>query len=118
SGEANQKWKRPANRRGAFAGFVDVTGNLAQGTKDNEALRVFAAARYDDVTLRTALHARAQRHRHEADDDQDLRRRAHDVSVPAVAGDAVERHRVVHRREVARRRSARTAASQTPPART
>jgi carboxypeptidase C (cathepsin A) len=50
NGEANQKWKRPANRRGAFAGFVDVTGALAQGTKDNEALRVFAAAGYDDLT--------------------------------------------------------------------
>jgi carboxypeptidase C (cathepsin A) len=50
SGDANQKWKRPANRRGAFAGFVDVTGALAQGTKDNEALRVFAAAGYDDLT--------------------------------------------------------------------
>jgi len=50
NGEANGKWKRPANRRGAFAGFVDVTGALAQGTKDNEALRVFAAAGYDDLT--------------------------------------------------------------------
>jgi len=50
NGEANQKWKRPANRRGAFAGFVDTTAALAQGTKDNEALRVFAAAGYDDLT--------------------------------------------------------------------
>jgi carboxypeptidase C (cathepsin A) len=50
NGEANGKWKRPANRRGAFAGFVDVTGALAQGTKDNESLRVFAAAGYDDLT--------------------------------------------------------------------
>ncbi len=50
NGEANQKWKRPANRRGAFAGFVDTTVALAQGTKDNEALRVFAAAGYDDLT--------------------------------------------------------------------
>lgn len=50
NGEANGKWKRPANRRGAFAGFVDVTGALAQGTKDNEALRVFAAAGYNDLT--------------------------------------------------------------------
>jgi carboxypeptidase C (cathepsin A) len=50
NGEANGKWKRPANRRGAFAGFVDVTGALAQGTKDNEALRVFSAAGYDDLT--------------------------------------------------------------------
>ncbi|HKR65726.1 MAG TPA: hypothetical protein VJZ00_18490 [Thermoanaerobaculia bacterium] len=50
SSEANRNWKRPANRRGAFAGFVDVTGALAQGTKDNEALRVFAAAGYDDLT--------------------------------------------------------------------
>ena len=44
------KWKRPANGRGAFAGYVDVTGALAQGTKDNEALRVFAAAGYNDLT--------------------------------------------------------------------
>ena len=50
NGEANQKWKRPARGRHAFAGFVDVTGALAQGTKDNEALRVFAAAGYDDLT--------------------------------------------------------------------
>lgn len=50
NGEANQKWKRPANGRGAFAGYVDVTGALAQGTKDNEALRVFAAAGYNDLT--------------------------------------------------------------------
>ena len=50
SPDANRNWKRPANGRGAFAGFVDVTGALAQGTKDNEALRVFAAAGYHDVT--------------------------------------------------------------------
>jgi carboxypeptidase C (cathepsin A) len=50
NGDANGKWKRPANRRGAFSGFVDVTGMLAQGTKDNEALRVFAAAGYNDLT--------------------------------------------------------------------
>ena len=50
NGDANGKWKRPANRRGAFAGFVDVTGALAQGTKDNEALRIFSAAGYDDLT--------------------------------------------------------------------
>ena len=49
NGQANGKWKRPANRRGAFAGFVDVTGALAQGTKDNEALRIFAAAGYNDL---------------------------------------------------------------------
>jgi carboxypeptidase C (cathepsin A) len=47
--EANQKWKRPANGRGAFAGYVDVTGRLAQGTKDNEALRIFSAAGYEDL---------------------------------------------------------------------
>ena len=50
NGEANQKWKRPARGRGAFAGYVDTTVALAQGTKDNEALRVFAAAGYDDLT--------------------------------------------------------------------
>ncbi|HEX9163786.1 MAG TPA: hypothetical protein VF980_18905 [Thermoanaerobaculia bacterium] len=49
SQDANRKWKRPANRRGAFAGFVDVTDALAQGTKDNEALRVFAAGGYNDL---------------------------------------------------------------------
>ena len=49
NGVANNKWKRPANGRHAFAGFVNVTGDLAQGTKDNEALRVFAAAGYNDL---------------------------------------------------------------------
>jgi carboxypeptidase C (cathepsin A) len=29
---------------------VDVTGHLAQGTKDNEGLRVFSAAGYHDLT--------------------------------------------------------------------
>jgi carboxypeptidase C (cathepsin A) len=46
---ANRNWKRPANGRGAFAGFVDVTGALAQGTKDNESLRVFSASGYHDL---------------------------------------------------------------------
>ena len=35
---------------GAFAGYVDSTGSLSQGTKDNEALRVFSAAGYHDLT--------------------------------------------------------------------
>jgi len=39
----------PTNGRGAFAGFIDVTGALAQGTKDNAALRIFAAAGYNDL---------------------------------------------------------------------
>lgn len=50
NGEANQKWKRPANGRNAFAGYVDVTAALAQATKDSESLRVFAAAGYNDLT--------------------------------------------------------------------
>jgi carboxypeptidase C (cathepsin A) len=50
SDEANGSWKRPPNRNSAFAGFVDVTGQLAQGTKDNEALRIFCAAGYHDLT--------------------------------------------------------------------
>ena len=49
NGEANGKWKRPRSGRGANAGFVDVTDSLAQGTKDNEALRVFAAGGYNDL---------------------------------------------------------------------
>lgn len=48
--EANQKWKRPRGGANAFAGFIDVTGDLAQGTKDNEALRIFCAAGYHDLT--------------------------------------------------------------------
>ncbi len=47
-GEANQSWKRRKNAAGAFAGFIDVTGDLAQGVKDNEALRVFTASGYYD----------------------------------------------------------------------
>jgi carboxypeptidase C (cathepsin A) len=47
--EAGQKWKRPANGQGAFAGYVDVTANLAQGSRDNEALRIFAASGYEDL---------------------------------------------------------------------
>src|SRR5436305_2091094 len=47
--EANQKWKRPANGQGAFSGYVDFAGNLSQGTKDNEALRIFAASGYEDM---------------------------------------------------------------------
>lgn len=50
NGEANGKWKRTPGGKNAFAGFVDVTGDLAQGTKDNEALRIFCAAGYHDLT--------------------------------------------------------------------
>ena len=50
NGEANQNWKRPPGRNHAFAGYVDATGPLAQGTKDNEALRVFSASGYHDLT--------------------------------------------------------------------
>jgi carboxypeptidase C (cathepsin A) len=50
SGEANQGWKRPSGGTGAFAGYVDVTGGMAQGTKDNEDLRIFSAAGYHDLT--------------------------------------------------------------------
>jgi len=49
SDEAGGKWKRPASGKNAFSGFVDVTGSLAQGTKDNEAFRIFAAAGYNDL---------------------------------------------------------------------
>lgn len=47
--EANENWKRPQNATGAFFGFIDTTGGLAQGTKDNESLRVFTANGYYDL---------------------------------------------------------------------
>ncbi len=50
SDEANQSWKRPAGGNDSFSGYVDVTRDLAQGTKDNEALRVFSAGGYHDLT--------------------------------------------------------------------
>jgi carboxypeptidase C (cathepsin A) len=50
SGEANQNWKRPPGGAHAFAGYIDVTGEMAQGTKDNEGLRVFSAGGYHDLT--------------------------------------------------------------------
>ncbi|HEV8631705.1 MAG TPA: peptidase S10 [Thermoanaerobaculia bacterium] len=50
NGDANESWKRPEGRNGAFAGYVDVTEGMAQGTKDNEALRIFCAAGYHDLT--------------------------------------------------------------------
>jgi len=49
NGEANQSWKRPQGAENAFAGFVDTTGDLAQGTKDSGSLRVFAAAGREDL---------------------------------------------------------------------
>jgi carboxypeptidase C (cathepsin A) len=48
--DAGNNWKRPPARNHAFAGYIDTTGTLAQGTKDNEALRIFSAAGYHDVT--------------------------------------------------------------------
>ena len=48
--KANSSWKRPSNGTGAFAGYVDITADISQGTKDNEDLRVFAAAGYNDLT--------------------------------------------------------------------
>jgi carboxypeptidase C (cathepsin A) len=47
--QAGSNWKRPSDDAGAFAGYVDITADLAQGTKDNEDLRVFAAAGYHDL---------------------------------------------------------------------
>ncbi len=48
--DAGRNWNRPASGRNAFAGYVDVTGQLAQGTKDNEGLRIFSASGYHDLT--------------------------------------------------------------------
>lgn len=48
--QANASWKRPSRGTGAFAGYVDITADMSQGTKDNEGLRVFSAAGYHDLT--------------------------------------------------------------------
>jgi carboxypeptidase C (cathepsin A) len=48
--QANQAWKRP-RQDGAFSGYIDVTGALAQETKNNSKLRVFTLAGYDDATV-------------------------------------------------------------------
>jgi carboxypeptidase C (cathepsin A) len=70
SDEANQSWKRPAPANHAFAGFIDVTGQLAQGTKDNEGLRIFAASGYHDLT--TTYFATRYMLRHSGIDDDQL----------------------------------------------
>jgi carboxypeptidase C (cathepsin A) len=70
SDEANQNWKRPAPANHAFAGFIDVTGQLAQGTKDNEGLRIFAASGYHDLT--TTYFATRYMLRHSGIDDDQL----------------------------------------------
>lgn len=57
SGEAGRAWKRRGEEQGAFAGYVDVTRDLAQGTQDNEALRIFTASGYYD--LATSYYANA-----------------------------------------------------------
>ena len=48
--KAGENWKRPSDSTGAFSGYVDITADLSQGTKDNEDLRVFSAAGYQDLT--------------------------------------------------------------------
>lgn len=70
SEKAGMSWKRPAARNHAFAGYVDVTGSLAQGTKDNEALRVFAASGFHD--LATSYFATAYMLRHSGIDPRRL----------------------------------------------
>ncbi len=67
SGDANNHWKRP-REDGSFAGFVDTTGGLAQGTKDNENLRIFSAAGYHDLT--TSYFATRYQLRHSGIDPQ------------------------------------------------
>jgi len=49
NGKAGSSWKRRSSDTHPFAGYVDVTSDLAQGTKDNEGLRVFSASGYDDL---------------------------------------------------------------------
>ena len=47
--DAGQNWKRREDDNHAFAGFIDVTADMAQGTKDNDSLRIFSAAGYHDL---------------------------------------------------------------------
>ena len=97
SSEANQGWKRPENGNHAFAGYVDVTSQLAQGTKDNEALRVFSASGYHDLT--TSYYATEYMLRHSGIDADRLTIKEYDgghmmylyhPSLEAVSNDIVE----------------------------
>jgi carboxypeptidase C (cathepsin A) len=47
--QAGNNWKRREGDNHAFAGYIDVTSDIAQGTKDNESLRVFSASGYHDL---------------------------------------------------------------------
>ena len=97
SSEANQGWKRPEGGNHAFAGFVDVTSQLAQGTKDNEALRVFSASGYHDLT--TSYWATEYMLRHSGIDPERLTLKEYDgghmmylyqPSLEALSNDIVE----------------------------
>jgi hypothetical protein len=80
---------------------IDLWRDLAQGTKDNEALRVFTASGYYDLaTAYFAIHAAPQRHRPGAGDDPNYPGGAHDVPKPGFARATVERHRGAHPGEV------------------
>lgn len=94
--EANRSWKRPGNRNHAFAGYIDVTGGLAQGTKDNGALRVFSAGGYHD--LATSYFATEYMLRHSGIDPERLEIRnyegghmmyLHQPSLEALSNDIV-----------------------------
>jgi len=76
NGEANQNWKRPGRGNNAFSGYVDVTGQLAQGTKDNDALRVFCAAGYHDLT--TSYYATEYMLHHSGIDEDRMALKAYD----------------------------------------
>ena len=70
SDKANASWKRPPDGTGAFSGYVDTTAKMAQGTKDNEDMRVFAAAGYHDLT--TSYFAMTYMLRHSGIDPEKL----------------------------------------------
>lgn len=49
SEDAGDNWKRRENESHPFAGYIDITSDMAQGTKDNDSLRIFSAGGYHDL---------------------------------------------------------------------
>jgi carboxypeptidase C (cathepsin A) len=47
--DAGDNWKRRDSESHPFAGYIDITSDMAQGTMDNDSLRIFSAGGYHDL---------------------------------------------------------------------